>query len=261
MHRTKTAVLAVSFGTTVPEAIKENIATLEASLAQALPDCTVFRAFTSSFICKALAKKGAAVPSTEEALASIREAGFRKVLVVPTHVLAGSEYEKMAESCRKFAYDFDDLRIAKPLLSSFEDHRRALEAVSAKIPRKPGEALVLMGHGTSHPVDIAYAALNFEAIQMKMDDVYVATVEGYPSIQQTIERLQRDGFNRICLAPFVLVAGNHAQNDMAGDGPDSWKSLCENAGFGIRIIMKGLGSYGQIRNIYVDHALEALEDR
>ena len=261
MHKTKTAVLAVSFGTTVPEAIKANIATLEASLGRALTDCTVFRAFTSSFIRKALAKKGAAVPSTDEALASIREAGFRTVLVVPTHVLAGSEFEKVAASCHKFAYDFDELRMAKPLLSDFEDHRRALEAVSAEIPRKQGEALVLMGHGTSHPVDIAYAALNFEAIQMGMDDVYVATVEGYPSIQQTIERLQRDGFTRVCLAPFMLVAGNHAQNDMAGDGPDSWKSLCEGAGFDVRCIMRGLGEYEQIRSIYVDHALKALEDR
>ena len=118
-----------------------------------------------------------------------------------------------------------------------------------------------MGHGTSHPVDIAYAALNFEAIQMGMDDVYVATVEGYPSIQQTIERLQRDCFTRVCLAPFMLVAGNHAQNDMAGDGPDSWKSLCEGAGFDVRCIRRGLGEYEQIRSIYVDHALKALEDR
>lgn len=260
MHKTKTAVLAVSFGTTIPEAIKANIATLEADLGRAMPDCTVFRAFTSSFICKALAKKGAAVPSTEEALASIREAGFRKVLVAPTHVLAGTEYEKVVASCKKFAYDFDELRIAKPLLSDFEDHRRALEAISAEIPRKQDEALVLMGHGTNHPVDIAYAALNFEAIQMKMDDVYVATVESYPNIFQTIERLKRDGFTRVCLAPFMLVAGNHAQNDMAGDAPGSWKSLCRNAGFDVRCIMRGLGDYEQIRRIYVEHALKALEE-
>ena len=126
---------------------------------------------------------------------------------------------------------------------------------------EPDEALVLMGHGTPHFANAAYAQME-HVLQTQCERVLVATVEGYPTLDSVRQQLAKNpAIRKVILAPFMLVAGNHAQNDMAGDVPDSWKSLCEGAGFDVRCIMRGLGEYEQIRSIYVDHALKALEDR
>ena len=183
--------------------------------------------------------------------------GIEQVIVQPTHIINGFEYEKMKEEMSGFEDKFLSIRAGKPLLSSANDYKKAIHAVMEDAGLEEGEALVLMGHGTEHPANSAYPALEYTAHLLGYRQVIVGTVEGFPELSDVITKMEIGNLKKVLLMPFMVVAGDHAKNDMAGD-EDSWKRKLEAAGYEVRTKIKGLGEIKEIRNIFIDHVREAM---
>ncbi len=243
------ALLIVSFGTSVPGA-EAAILNVEAALKNACPDREAYRAYTSRIICRKLAREGRPVPSPEEALDTVAAAGCRDVVIQPTHLTPGDEYEKLCRIAAGYEDRFDRLRIAPPLIASPEDLLAVSKAVLAHYPPREGRALLLMGHGSGHIANMIYPALQTAFRLLGAGSVYVGTVEGWPGIQDCLPQLRENRPCTVDLAPLMLVAGDHVQNDMAGDEPDSWKSLLEAEGFAVCCHLEGLGAWEEICDLY-----------
>lgn len=253
----KKALLCVSFGTSVPAARKA-IAAVEETLREAAADRFFVRAFTSSVIRRILAERGEMVPSVNEALEGLREAGYTDVLIQPTHILYGNEYEKIVLEVQFCAAWFSSLHIGKPLVADTGDLRKLAEIVSKACPAHEGEAQVLFGHGTSHFSNVVYPALQTAFQLTGRADVLVGTVEGWPEFKDVTAQLHQKKYVAVHLVPLMLVAGDHAMNDMAGGDADSWKSRLETEGFSVRCAIQGLGLLPGIRQMYQAHLKEML---
>ncbi len=252
------AILAVSFGTSVPGA-EAAIVNLEDALRAECPEREFRRAYTSRIICRKLAREGRPVPSPEEALEALAEAGVRDVLIQPTHLTPGDEYDKLCRIAEVYRERFAAMRIAAPLISDPKDLNAVADAVLAHYPPQEGSALLLMGHGSGHIANMIYPALQ-TAFRLKgADNVFVGTVEGWPEFPDCLAQLQRGLWKRVELAPLMLVAGDHALNDMAGDGPDSWKSRLEAEGYAVRCRLEGVGMWDEVCALCCSHARRAEE--
>jgi len=254
-------LLVVSFGTSHAETREKTIGEIEREIAAAYPDYEVRRAFTSGMILKVLEQRdGIRIDNVAEAMSRLVGDGFREVLVQPTHVIPGDEYDDMVSDVLMFEDRFDEIKIGTPLLYSTEDYRKVAGAIMEQLPDlSDREALVLMGHGTGHPINAAYAALDYHFKDMGYPNVFVGTVEGYPEVHTVRKLVEAYGPEKIILMPLMVVAGDHAVNDMAGEEPDSWKSVFEEAGFQVECILQGLGEFQQIRDIYLEHIASASE--
>ena len=256
----KRALLAVSFGTSYRETLEKTIGRIEADLAAALPERDVFRAFTSAMVCRKLAlRDGVHVDSPAQALERLSAAGYTDVLIQPTHILNGDEYDKLLAQTQPWAGRFARLRVGKPLLTSAEDYRAAARALMAARPAPmEDEALVLMGHGSGHFANAAYALLEYTLHDLGWRRCFLGTVEGYPGLEEVLRRLsEHPEVRRVRLEPFLVVAGDHALHDMAGEEPDSWRSRLEEAGYPAGCVVRGLGEYPAIRALFVAHARAA----
>lgn len=246
------AILCVSFGTSVPEA-RESITAVEETLRQAAPDRLFLRAFTSPTIRRILAERGEQVPGVSEALEQMWEQGVRDVLVQPTHILYGKEYDKLREDLPPWQERFERLRLGKPLLADAEDIQALAAAMGEAYPPCDGETQVLLGHGTDHFANAVYPALQTAFRLDGRTDVLVGTVEGWPEYGDVARQVKAGGGQRVHLAPLMLVAGDHALNDMAGSGPDSWASRLAAEGLEVRCTMRGLGQLPAVRALYRAH--------
>ena len=170
------------------------------------------------------------VDTVEQALARLKEEGFQRVICQPTHIMHGFEYDGIVAAAAPFQKQFDQLIVGTPLLSAQEDYKQAVQTLEELVPREPGDALVLMGHGTGHPANACYAALEYAFHDAGYQNVFVGTVEGYPDLEAVKRRLRESGAQRVFLTPFMVVFGDHAANDMAGDEEDSWKKQLEKEG-------------------------------
>ena len=259
----KKAILAVSFGTSYRETLEKNITAIEAALAGALPHRDLHRAFTSSMIMKKLqARDGLSVPNTAQALENLLAKGYDDVVVQPTHLMNGDEYDKLMAQARPFAGRFARLAFGKPLLSGIGDYPAAARALEAWFPeRRDDRAVVLMGHGTGHFANAAYALLEYVFHDRGRVDVLIGTVEGYPTLEEVLRRLgERPGVKHVDLWPLMVVAGDHAQNDMAGDDEAAWRVRLEAAGYRVTCHLNGLGENPGIRALFAAHALAAEEE-
>ena len=255
----KQAILAVSFGTTYPDTLEKTIAATEAALAQAYPGWPVYRAFTSGMILKKLRQRdGVEIDNVAQAMARLEREGYTQVAVQSTHVMHGEEYEKMLAQLEPYKLTME-IAVGAPLLHAQSDYEAVADALLSWLPLPgDGEALVLMGHGTAHFANSAYAQME-HVLQSRCPRIYIATVEGYPTLDSVAEQLQRQPeIRRLTLAPFMLVAGDHARNDMAG-GEDSWKETLEAKGYEVTCILKGLGECPAIQKLFVAHCGEAME--
>ena len=253
----KKGILAVSFGTSHLDTMEKTIQAMEEELSESFPDCRVYRAFTSGMILRRLRREeGIRIDTVEEALERMAADGIRRVTVQPTHIINGIENDRMLETVRTYQDRFEQLRVGNPLLSSADDYKKAVHAVMAEAGTEEDEMLVLMGHGTDHHANSAYAMLEYTFHALGYNRVLVGTVENFPDLNTVMDKLEISGRKKAALMPFMLVAGDHAKNDMAGDG-DSWKSAMERAGYEVRTIMKGLGELPGIRRIFADHVREA----
>ncbi len=256
----KKALLVISFGTSYAGARKKTIEAAEAALSQAFPEYDLRRAFTSHGVINKLRKRdNLEVDTVAQAVEKLHAEGYTEVLVQPLHVVNGAEYHLVVKELKPHAAKFRKLSIGFPLLTHHRDYAAVVDALRAELPaRQPDNAVVLMGHGTEHPADSAYAALDYVFKDEGLPQVYVGTVEGYPTLDTVIKRLEADKIKKILLMPFMLVAGDHAVNDMAGDEADSWKSILEGRGYEVETRVAGLGELEKIRQIYVEHARAAL---
>jgi sirohydrochlorin cobaltochelatase len=257
----KKALLVVSFGTSYADTRAKTIEASEKALAAALPDYDLKRAFTSQTIIDILKERdNIEVDNVAQAIEKIYKDGYTEVLVQPLHVINGEEYHSLIAELIPYQEKFASFNIGSPLLSSHEDYVAAIEALEAEMPaRGEKEAVVFMGHGTHHPADAAYAAMNYVLQDEGYTDVFVGTVEGYPTLDTIIKSLEAAKIEKVTLMPFMIVAGDHAQNDMAGDEDGSWKVILKSKGYEVETVLKGLGEMEGIQKIYIEHAKAALE--
>ncbi len=262
-HEAKQAILVVAFGTSVPEA-KKAYDEIDKRIAEAFPGMERRWAYTSGVIRKKLRSQGIVIDSPEVALAKLMEDGFSHVAVLSLHVIPGAEFHDLYMNARLFMQmsgGFKRVTFAMPLLSSSEDMADVVRAVTAAVPkeRRPEEAVVLMGHGSEHhPADAIYTAM--DALFQKQDrTMFLATVDGSPRFEDVLPVLESRKIKKAYLIPFMLVAGDHARNDMGGDEPDSWKSQLGAKGIAAIPVFRGLGEIPEVVDVWVRHLRSAVE--
>lgn len=259
----KKAILLAAFGSSVPEAQKA-LDGVEAQVKQAFPGIEIRWAFTSKTVRSKLAKEGKVILSPESALARLMDEGYTHVAVLSLHTIPGEEFHELNQNARLFgqmAGGFEKIVVARPLLASHKDMERVSATMLKSIPssRKPGDAVVLMGHGSEkHPSDAIYLALHHTFQEMD-PNVHMATVDGYPALSDILPKLKEKKVKKVYLMPFMAVAGDHARNDMAGDKPDSWKSVLGKEGITCEAVLKGTAEVPEIVNIWVEHLRSVLD--
>ena len=254
------ALLAVSFGTSYEATRKATLEAIEKALIAAFPDRIFYRAWTSGRILKKLKANGGPVYDTlTEALERMAADGVTDVLVQPTFMLDGYEMKMTADIVGQWAGRFEALTLGRPLLDGAEDLAalaRLLEQTFAE-QVAPGEMLAFMGHGSEDTAENMYKLLKESFERDGFGRFSVGTVEFDPGFAPVLAQAKRDKPAAVWLAPLMVVAGDHATNDMAGDEEDSWKSMLEKEGFTVRCVMKGMGEYPAIWDMYVQHAKAA----
>lgn len=254
----KKAILVVSFGTSHLDTLEKTIQVMETETRQRYPEYQIYRAFTSQMIIQKLKQvENVMVRNVKEAMEQMLQDGIQTVIVQPTHIINGYENDKMKEEIRKYSDQFDAIRIGAPMLTRTEDYKKAVHALIEDVKLEEQESLILMGHGTEHPANSAYPALEYILQALGYSHIHVATVEGYPQLKEVMKKIEETQIRKVALLPFMFVAGEHAKNDMAGK-EDSWKEELEKAGYQVRPILKGLGEFPSIRNIFQEHLEEVL---
>ncbi len=246
-------ILVVSFGTSYDDTRELNIGALENTFAEVYPDYQVIRAFTSTIIMDKLRERNINIPNVEEALEEMKDAGIEEVIVQPTHLIAGEEYDKLCKQAMKYKDSFNRLTIGIPLMYGDEDLVRLSEFYGKTFELEEDEALVLMGHGTEHAINTIYSNLQEQLLRDGYNHIHIGTVEAEPTVDEIISNLQNANYKKVVITPLMLVSGDHANNDMAGDDIDSWKSKLEARGYIVRVVLKGMGEYEEIRNMYLEH--------
>lgn len=251
----KKGLLVVSFGTSYPATRAKTIDRLESDLAAAFPEREFYRAWTSSIIRKKLLKRDhIRVFSVREALHQMLLDGVDDILVQPTHILSGTENDLMMADIAGYRNQFQRVAVGEPLLCATTDYFETIEAIAKAYPVPSDTALVMMGHGTEHYTNSAYAAMDYMLKATGHPQCFVGTVEGYPDFDTLLCQLQQSPYKKLLLIPLMIVAGDHANHDMAGESSDSWKSLFEKAGYEVDYQLKGIGEITAIREIFICHA-------
>lgn len=254
----KSAILVVSFGTSFDDTREKNITKLENLIKETYPDFHVECAFTSGIIMKVLKDRGISVLSVQEAMDKLKKEGFSKVFVQPTHLIPGDEYDKLCKAVKLYNSDFESIEIGIPLLYTPEDCKRVLKSVFSAFPLSDDTGLVLMGHGSAHFANCIYPAMNYMCTSENLKNVFIATVEGFPELDDIIPQIEAAKLKKLYVTPLMLVAGDHATNDMAGDD-DSWKNILESKGFEVECTVKGLGEYDEVCDLYLEHLSKLLK--
>lgn len=256
----KKAILAVSFGTSHDDTRKLTIDAIENDMQKTFPEYQLYRAWTSKMIIKKLkARDNLEIHTVKEAMEQMRADGITDVLIQPTHVINGIENDLMKEDALSYRQYFHSISFGDPLLTSEQDSLDVIDAIAEEFnDLKQDEVLVLMGHGTTHYANAIYAALDYNFKDRGFKNIFLGTVEAYPSMETLMKMVKEYGPKKVILAPFMIVAGDHAKKDMAGDDPTSWYNQFRAAGFQTEVVIKGLGEYPGIRKILVEH-LKSLE--
>lgn len=248
------AIAIISFGTTYIENSKKTIQAVKDDVSKAFPESYVIEAFTSSIVRKNLADKGIKVLSPSECFNSLIEKGFKNVIVLPTHIIEGEEYNKVLNCVDDFKNQFESIKVCRPLITE-KDIFMIVNTIFESIDVDDNQYLVLMGHGSPTDANKIYHLLNDEIANRGVHNIYISTVEATPDVENAVSKVKEYNPKEIILAPFMLVAGDHANNDMAID----WKNRFNQVGFNddnIKCIIKGLGEYPQFRKIYLDRVRE-----
>ena len=277
-------ILVVSFGTSFNDSRVADIKGIEDALQEANPDWSVRRAFTAQIIINHVqARDGEKIDNVDQALERAVDNGVKNLVVQPTHLMRGAEYDELVEAVENYKDKFETVKIAEPLLgevgadadavnSDKEAVAKALTAEAVKDAgydsldpaKEDGTAFVFMGHGTSHTAKVSYSQMSAQMQQLGYDNVFIGTVEGEPeetSCESVIDAVEKAGYKKVVLRPLMVVAGDHANNDMAGDDDDSWLSMFKASGKfdSVDTQITGLGEIKDIQQIYVDHTAEAMK--
>ena len=255
-------LLVVSFGTSFNDSRRLTIGAIESALEKAFPEYAVRRGFTSQIIIDHVAKRdGEIIDNMQEALDRAVDNGVKTLVVQPTHLMNGLEYEEMSKAIAQYSDAFEQISIGQPLLTSDED----FQAVAKAIPEAPADyddgetAIVFMGHGTEAESNGVYAKMQQVLTDGGYAHYYVGTVEATPSLDDVLEAVKQGSYKRVVLRPLMVVAGDHANNDMAGDEDDSWKTTFEKEGYEVVCEVEGLGALEAVQQLYVEHAQAAVD--
>ena len=275
-------LLVVSFGTSFNDSRVADIKSIEDALQEANPDWSVRRAFTAQIIINHIqARDGEKIDNMEQALERAVANGVKQLVVQPTHLMHGAEYDEMCAAIDKVRDQFDSVEIAEPMLGEVgndatvinSDKEAVAKAVvaaaleesgyeSTAAAKDAGVAYVLMGHGTAHVAKVTYSQMATQMAKLGYENVFVGTVEGEPeetSCEAVIEAVKNAGYTTVVLRPLMVVAGDHANNDMAGADDDSWKTMFEAAGFTVNCQISGLGRIADVQALYVAHTKAAID--
>ena len=275
-------LLVVSFGTSFNDSRVADIKSIEDALQEANPDWSVRRAFTAQIIINHIqARDGEKIDNMEQALERAVANGVKQLVVQPTHLMHGAEYDEMYAAIDKVRDQFDSVEIAEPMLGEVgsdatvinADKEAVAKAVvaaaleesgyeSTAAAKDAGVAYVLMGHGTAHVAKVTYSQMATQMAKLGYENVFVGTVEGEPeetSCEAVIEAVKNAGYTTVVLRPLMVVAGDHANNDMAGADDDSWKTMFEAAGFTVNCQISGLGRIADVQALYVAHTKAAID--
>ena len=277
-------ILVVSFGTSFNDSRVADIKGIEDAIQAAFPDWSVRRAFTAQIIINHVqARDGEAIDNMEQALDRAAANGVKELVVQPTHLMHGAEYDEMMDALDAYRDKFDKIAVAEPLLGEVGTDATAINAdkeavakavvadaaadagfADAAAAAKEGTAFVLMGHGTAHVAKVTYSQMQTQMGKLGYDNVFIGTVEGEPeetACEAVIEAVKAAGYKNVILRPLMVVAGDHANNDMAGSEEDSWKSLFEADGSfdSVTAQIAGLGSIAEVQDLYVAHTQTAID--
>lgn len=276
-------ILVVSFGTSFNDSRVDDIKGIEDAMQEAYPDWSVRRAFTAQIIINHVqARDGEVIDNMQQAMDRAVANGVKNLIVQPTHLMHGAEYDEMKELVDQYADKFESVAIAEPLLGEVGSDATVInadkeavakaitaEAVkdagydSAEAAAKDGVAFVFMGHGTTHVAKVSYSQMQTQMAELGYKNVFVGTVEGEPeetSCEAVIEAAKAAGYKKVVLRPLMVVAGDHANNDMAGDDAESWKSMFDASGDfdSVDCQISGLGGMDSIQQLYVEHTAAAI---
>ena len=263
----KDAILVMTFGTTFTDTRHKTIDAVEKAIQEANPNVPVYEAYTSHIIIdRVKAKEGITKMTPEEAFAKLKADGYTRVAVVSLDVIPGMEYSYDSVVTKMQAPNFKKISLATPLMyfqgTEGEPDQVVdfLKAVSTQFPKMGAhDATLIMAHGTPHPGNAYYSVIQDRLHQLGMNNVFVYSVEGRPNLEDVIPKLKAGGFNHVTLMPIMMVAGDHANNDMAGDEEGSWKTTFEDAGYDVTCLVRGLGELPAIQDIFVKHAQAAID--
>ena len=259
----KPVVLVVSFGTSYDDNRDLSIGAIEANVAAAFPEYEVRRAFTAQTVIDILGERNDLdVDNVTEAMDKLVADGVTKVVVQPTHVMNGAEYDDVMAEIAPYAQKFEVMAVGAPLLTAHEDYEAVIDALLSDNENagSADTALVYMGHGTHHFANATYSQLEAMMHAEGYENAFVGTVEGFQTLEVVQAQAAAYGAKKIVLMPLMVVAGDHASNDMAGDEEDSWKVILTNAGFEVECVLEGLGQNEGVRAVYIDHIKAAMAE-
>ncbi len=256
------AILVVSFGTSYNDSRDITIGAVESAIEEAFPDYDVRRAFTSQIIIDKLEERdGLEIDNVTEALDRAVEDGVSTLIVQPTHLMDGYEYNDLVDEVAAYADQFEQVVIGEPLLTSEEDFKNVAKAITDATAEYDDAttAICFMGHGTEADSNEVYAKLQDVLTEEGFENYYIGTVEATPSWEDVLELVNEGDYTKVVLEPLMVVAGDHANNDMAGDEEGSWKTEFEAAGYEVECLVKGLGEMDAICQMYVEHTQAAID--
>lgn len=257
-----TELLVVSFGTSYNDNRQATIGAIEEAMEEAFPDYAVRRAFTSQIIIDKVAERDdKKFDNVGEALDRAMDNGVKTLVVQPTHLMDGLEYNDLLNELNEYTDNFDKVVLGNPLLTSDEDFDNVVTAITdATADYDDGEtAIVFMGHGTEAESNEVYTQLQDKLAEAGKDNYFVGTVEAAPTLDDVLAKVQEGDYKKVVLRDLMVVAGDHAHNDMAGDEEGSWKTTFEDAGYEVECVLDGLGQLDAIQQMYVAHAQEAID--
>lgn len=255
-------LLVLSFGTSFNDSRRLNIGAIESDLEKAFPDYSVRRGFTANIVIDHIQNRdGIKMDDVDEAMNRAVDNNVKNLVIQPTHLMNGLEYQDLEEQVAQYADAFDKIAIGKPLLTSEDDFKRVEQAlVDWTSEYDDGEtAICFMGHGTEAESNEVYQKMQDLLTADGHDNYFVGTVESSPSLEDVLAKVKAGSYKRVVLEPLMVVAGDHANNDMAGEEEDSWKTTFEDAGYEVTCLLRGLGENEAIRQIYVEHAQAAMD--
>ena len=250
------ALLVISFGTSHKDTRVRTIEAIEEDLKKEFPDRVFYRAWTSAFLRKKVQQQeGCEVWSVQQAMERICNDGISDLLVQPTHMLCGKEHEDARREILVYQDRFSELAMGRPLMADRQDVRVFANVLESLIPVSADQEVVAwMGHGSPQSEMNVYDLLNRQFLQDGHPEICVGTVEWEPGITPVLEQIRLRAPRRVILSPMLVVAGDHAKNDMAGDDPDSWRNQIAAEHTEVECLVKGLGEYPEVRKLYLDHA-------
>jgi len=258
----ETELLVVSFGTSFNDSRRLTIGAIEQAMEDAFPDWSVRRGFTAQIVIDHIQRRdGEVIDNMTQALDRAVDNGVKRLIVQPTHLMDGFEYSDVVNEVAQYADAFESVAIGRPLLSSDEDFRIVARAMKEATEQYDDgkTAICFMGHGTEAESNGVYARMQQVMTDAGYANCFVGTVEAAPSLDDVLNAVKAGGYERVVLQPMMIVAGDHANNDMAGDGEDSWKSVFEREGYQVECVLKGLGEYEAVQQLLVDHVKDVVK--